>query len=176
MKDWLWDKKANISEVKRILQDPDNKEFVVLASLLLARKNNPREVFKEYLDPLLFCRNWQRIKGRMRKDKWSRQRIIFWQEIYNKLKSRYRTQGIIFREKKEEVRGVICEKAGKMIRDIRKEKGLSQKALADKLGVSQQLISRIENGKENISLITLANILRVLGKELKITYIGAVAK
>ena len=152
MKDWLWDKKVNISEVKRILQDPDNKEFVVLASLLLARKNNPREVFKEYLDPLLFCRNWQRIKGRMRKDKWSRQRIVF-------------------REKKGEVKGVICEKAGKMIRDIRKEKGLSQKALADKLGVSQQLISRIENGKENISLITLANILRALGKELKITYI-----
>ncbi len=170
MKDWLWDRKVNISEVKSILKNPNSREFVVFASLLLARKNNPREVFKEYLDPLLFCRHWQKIKGRMRKDKWNHERIIFWQEIYNKLKNRYRTQGIVFREKKGEVKGVICEKAGKMIRDIRKEEGLSQKALADKLGVSQQLISRIENGKENISLITLDNILRALGRELKITY------
>ncbi len=171
MKEWLWDKKISISEVKNILKNPTHKDFVVFASLLLARKNNPQEVFKEYLNPLLFCRHWQKIKRRMSKDKWSRQRIIFWQEIYNKLKSRYRAQGVIFRKKKEETRGAICEKAGKMVRDIRKEKGLSQKALADILGVSQQLISRIENGKENISLITLDNILRALGRELKITFI-----
>ena len=168
-KEWLWDKKTSISEVKKILKDSSHKEFASFASLLLARKNNPQEVFKEYLNPLLFCQQWPKIKKIMRKDKWSNQRIVFWQAIYEKLKDKYRKQGIAFRENKKGVRGAICKKVGEMIQDTRKEKGLSQKALAEKLGVSQQIISRIESGKENLSLITLTNILRIMDKKVDIS-------
>jgi len=48
--------------------------------------------------------------------------------------------------------------------------GLSQKDFAKKIGVSQQLISRIEQGRENVSLGTLDNISRALGKELRINF------
>jgi transcriptional regulator with XRE-family HTH domain len=40
---------------------------------------------------------------------------------------------------------------------------VTQKDLAKRLKVSQQLISRIETGKENISIITLKKIVASLG-------------
>ena len=39
------------------------------------------------------------------------------------------------------------EKIGSFIKDIRKEKGLTQEQLAEKLGVSQKSVSRWETGK-----------------------------
>ena len=56
--DWLWDRKISGSHAKKILKDPKQNNFL-LAALLLSRKNNPKEVFKNYLDPLLFCKYWQ---------------------------------------------------------------------------------------------------------------------
>ena len=60
------------------------------------------------------------------------------------------------------------KKVGKDIRGIRQAKGLSQKGLAKKLGVSQQLVSRVEKGKENISLRTLTSISRALNRKIEI--------
>ena len=45
---------------------------------------------------------------------------------------------------------------------------LTQKQLADKLGVKQQLVSRIESGANNITLDTLIRILTALGIALKV--------
>lgn len=169
-KNWLWDKKTSITQVKRILRDSNHRDFIFYSSLLLERNNVPSEVFKEYLDPLLFCRRWAEIKKRMRKNKWNVQRIVFWQAIYEKLKEKYQGKGIVFREKKRWARDDLCKMAGEMLRTIREESGLSQKALSAKLEVSQQLISRIENGQENVSLLTLKNICKALGKKLKINF------
>jgi ribosome-binding protein aMBF1 (putative translation factor) len=44
--------------------------------------------------------------------------------------------------------------------------GITQKDLADKLGVSQVMISRWENGEENFTAATLAKISDALGLEL----------
>ena len=170
-KDWLWDRKINANEVKRILKSPQHKNFIMFASLLLGRKNDPGAVFKEYLNPLLFCKNWPRIKKAMRKDRWSSQRIIFWQAIYEKFKEKYRKKGIAFREANDKVVSELCKKVGNQIRKIRKEKGLSQGALAKRIGVSQQLISRIEKGRENISLNTLVNICKKLDSDVSITFL-----
>jgi ribosome-binding protein aMBF1 (putative translation factor) len=45
----------------------------------------------------------------------------------------------------------------------RRERGLTQKELAEKLGVSQVMISRWENGDENFTVATLAKISSALG-------------
>ena len=167
-KDWLWDRNLSISQAKQILKNPKHKKFNLLASLLLTRKNDPKEVFKEYIDSLLFCKYWTAIKKRMRKDKWTEPRIVFWQAIYEKLMDRYRKQGISFRKEIPVAKSVICKMVGKQIRDARKELKLSQKELAEKMGISQQLISRIEKGRENVSLITLRNISDALGRKITI--------
>lgn len=171
-KDWLWDTKINISEARKILKDPNNERFILIASLLLARKAEPREVFRDYMDPILFCKNWQRIKRRMVQDKWANPRIIFWQAIYEKLLDKYRKKGIkVVREKDAGIRDSVCEAIGKEIQRVRREEGLSQGQLAQKAGISQQLVSRIEKGKENISLITLKKISESLEKKAEISFV-----
>jgi DNA-binding XRE family transcriptional regulator len=171
-KDWLWDRRIGLSEARKILSRPEDDRFILIASLLLARKPNPREVFKDYLDPVLFCKEWHRIKKKMRQDRWGGQRLIFWQAIYEKLLDRYRKKGMKFRDTRDmEVRDPVCEAVGKEIHRVRKEKDLSQEQLAQKAGVSQQLISRIEKGKENISLITLKKISKALGRIAEISFV-----
>jgi len=49
----------------------------------------------------------------------------------------------------------------------RKALGYTQKDLAKKLGVSQVMISRWENGEENLTIATLAKIAVALGLDLR---------
>jgi len=52
--------------------------------------------------------------------------------------------------------------------EIRERQGLTQAELAKRLGVTQQVISRIESGENNLTLITLIKLLAVYGVVLKI--------
>ena len=52
-----------------------------------------------------------------------------------------------------------------IIQRQRKEKGYTQQELASKLGVSQVMVSRWENGEENFTISTLAKISAALGIE-----------
>ncbi|MEM7656815.1 MAG: helix-turn-helix domain-containing protein [Bacteroidota bacterium] len=59
---------------------------------------------------------------------------------------------------------------GLMIRQSRKEIGLTQTELADKSGTSKHYISRLENNRADIELLTLKKIVEAgLGKKLHIT-------
>ena len=167
----MWDRKISDAEARARLKEPDSDKFITMAALLLSRKNNPKEVFKRYLDPLVFCRRWAAIKRKMRQDEWNNTRIIYWQAIYENLIERYREKGIVFRKEAPLVKEPLCKEVGKRIGDVRRQAGLSQKELAKKIRVSQQLISRIEKGGENVSLVTLANIARALSKNVEILLI-----
>lgn len=58
------------------------------------------------------------------------------------------------------------EKIGRLIYQIRQERGLTQAAFAQQLGTSQSAVNRIEHGKQNLSLDTLGRISDVLNKQL----------
>ena len=169
-RDWLWDRKTSLAKIKRILKDPSHREFIVFAALLFARKNTPEEVFKQYIDPLVFCRHWPRIKKQMRKDAWASQRIVFWQAVYEKLLERYHKKGMVFRARQEVPVHEVCKSVGDELRRMRKAEGLSQKALAEKIGISQQLISRVEKGRENVSILTLENLARAFDKRVNVVF------
>ena len=58
---------------------------------------------------------------------------------------------------------------GIILKDARKEAGLTQQELAEKSGTTKTYISRIENNKSDIELGTLRKIIEIgLGKELEI--------
>jgi transcriptional regulator with XRE-family HTH domain len=52
---------------------------------------------------------------------------------------------------------------GQKIRKLRKEKGWSQEAFADKCGIQRAHMSLIERGKQNLTFATLETICRNLG-------------
>lgn len=52
---------------------------------------------------------------------------------------------------------------GQKIRKLRKEKGWSQEAFADKCGIQRAHMSLIELGKQNLTLATLESICKTLG-------------
>jgi DNA-binding XRE family transcriptional regulator len=166
---WLWDRKFTNAQAAGILKDPAHKDFILLASLLLSRHNEPKAVFGKYLDQETFCRYWPSIKKTMRKNSWADPRIVFWQAIYENLLAKYRKKGVLFRKAPLPAKP-LYEDVGHRLAQIRKEQGMSQKDLADKMGVSQQLISRVEKGRENVSLSTIKTIAYALGKKATIDF------
>lgn len=58
------------------------------------------------------------------------------------------------------------ERIGQRITDIRKEKGMTQVQLSERCGLSQVHIFRIEAGKYDIRLDTLAAIAKALGRRI----------
>lgn len=66
------------------------------------------------------------------------------------------------------------EKIGNLIAQIRQERGLTQAEFAKSLGTSQSAVNRMEHGKQNLTLETLAHISDVLNKQLISLNSGAV--
>lgn len=58
------------------------------------------------------------------------------------------------------------EKIGRLIYQIRQERGMTQAAFAKQLGTSQSAVNRIEHGGQNMSLDMLGRISEVLDKQL----------
>ncbi len=52
------------------------------------------------------------------------------------------------------------------LKEAREDKGLSQRALSEKVGIPQSHISKIENGAVNLQLSSLIELSRVLDLEL----------
>lgn len=70
------------------------------------------------------------------------------------------------REVEDELAQILIEQK---IATLRKRRGLTQAALAERTGVSQPMIAQIESGKlSNLTLKTLARTARALGASLKI--------
>ncbi len=171
-KDWLWDRKISEKQAIKILRSPAHPRFIPLSSLLLSRKNTPREVFRYYIKPDEFCRYWPMIKRRMRKDAWNNPRIEFWQAVYEKLAEKFRAKGInVSLRNKTGAGNEFCAEIGQRLKTLRKQKKLTQAMLSKKLNVSQQMISRIESGRENISLLTLKRVTAELGVKPHINFI-----
>lgn len=58
---------------------------------------------------------------------------------------------------------------GEMLRHLRIEQGVTQTELAEKLGIKQPTLARMESGRVSINESTLTRILDALNLQLKIT-------
>jgi transcriptional regulator with XRE-family HTH domain len=84
----------------------------------------------------------------------------------SQLDKQYGERGTTKREEYEE--GFEAFNLGVILRELRKELGLTQEQFAQKCGISKTSISRIENFAGEIRLSTLMRIIRVgLGRQLK---------
>lgn len=58
-------------------------------------------------------------------------------------------------------------KVGKRIRELRKELGISQEALANKAEIDRTYVTDVENGRRNISIENLKKLVNALEINLK---------
>ena len=166
-KAWQWDVRRSDEEIRKILKDPSHPSFLHYAALLLARVNVPREVFSRYLRKEDFCIQWDNIKRRMRKDQLGQDRVQFWQAVYRHVKEDLKAKGITLRQPaKAAVQGSLRARVGRRIREIRRAKKITQAELARGAGLTQQFLSKIEQGTENISLDTVERIQKSLKESL----------
>ena len=158
----FWDKNINKEEFKKVLKNESDPKFIEFASILFSRTNDPKSVFNNYLDKVSFCKNWPRIKRKMRQNKWSDNRVIFWNEFYKVI-----MQGMDKSKLKDsKIKPATIpeiKQIGEKIKNVRKQKGWTQKVLAEKTKVSQQTISFIEQGHINVSFMTLKKVTNILG-------------
>ena len=59
--------------------------------------------------------------------------------------------------------------SGQLIRDIRKETGITQSELADKIGADKSYVSRVERGEIMPSVGTFYRIITALGFKVQLT-------
>ncbi|RZM20616.1 MAG: XRE family transcriptional regulator [Pedobacter sp.] len=62
----------------------------------------------------------------------------------------------------------IKQQVANLIRETRKEKGLTQKELGAKLGIGEFRVNRYENGKTNPTIETLQEIFAALGATIHV--------
>lgn len=52
---------------------------------------------------------------------------------------------------------------GRLVRQFRRARGLTQNQLADKLGISRPSLANIETGRQNVTLTRVVDFMRALG-------------
>ncbi len=62
----------------------------------------------------------------------------------------------------------LLKRVGKRLRKARREKGLSQEALALTVGMDRSYVSGLERGEFNVSLLVLAKLARAAGTRLSV--------
>ena len=162
---WLWDTRLNEQEVKNILKDPSNPRFPIYVGKLISRVEKPEVVFN-FINRVDFCRKWPVIRKRLEKDAWSRNKLVFWQEQYKKERELLQEQGLKLRVRRETAYIPERINIAQILTKQRKQAGYTQEQLAEKLGVIQQFISRVESGQENVCIGTLKRFAEVFHKRL----------
>lgn len=155
---WLWDTRLSEARVKKILEDENNPRFYIYAEKLFSRVSDPQAAFG-YIPRNVFCRQWPRIQQRIKKDAWIRGRTIAWQKVYDQIADQLGVQNNALPERMN---------VAQQIKDIRIKLGLSQEELAKRLGVIQQFVSKMETGRENLTVDSLKRVADIFGKKLNI--------
>ena len=60
---------------------------------------------------------------------------------------------------------------GHLVKELRGKAGITTTELAERVGISQAQISRLENGKQGFRSATLAKIADALGYEVKVVFL-----
>ena len=162
---YFWDlNEKAVMELGDIFKNSSHPKFNMRMVSFLSRCQKPKELFL-FIDKNEFIEFWPKVKKYWGKTSGLTDFVDWWQTVYEQL---LRDKGVNY--KKPFGRPVpFLAKIGAKIKEARVSKGLSQKELALQVGAKQPDISKIEDGKTNITLITLFSLAKVLAiEEIKI--------
>lgn len=153
---WNLNEKA-LKETSRILKIPDHPKFAERMVTLLSRCESAKELFT-LIPKKKFVQNWPKIRSYWQKVSKISDFRDWWETIYEQIIGEYG-------QKVGKPKGKPADfsvKTGLLIKNARIQSGLSQKELAIRAGMKQPDISRIEEGKKNITIATLVRICKIL--------------
>lgn len=154
---YFWDlNERALRETEGILKNPSHHKFIGRLVTFLSRCQQPKELFS-ILTKKEFIEVWPKARSYWIKIARESDFRDWWETIYEQIIQGYRGN-----KKPVGSASGLFLKIGRMLKDARIQKGLSQNELAFKVGMRQPDISRIEEGKKNITLETLACLCRVL--------------
>ena len=143
-----------LAETEKALGDPDNPIFVRRAITLLSRCDDPEELFA-VIPKAIFVNQWASIRRQWKKSGVNPDHRAWWDAIYRSIVS-----------PDEDFQGEAASRhlryIGSQIKTARKKKEWTQAELAERVGMGQKEISEIENGKSNITLLTLIKLAKTL--------------
>ena len=151
---WSLNSKA-IGKTKKILKNPDHPEFAKKMVAILSRCDKPKEVFS-LISKEKFTEVWPKIRRYWMKTNQSPEFKAWWETVYEGMAE-------IKIKKPAGEPSIFVAEIGKIIKNYRIEKGISQSDLAKRSGIVQPDISAIEKGKKNITIETLLRLCKVLG-------------
>ena len=79
-------------------------------------------------------------------------------------------RGYSKKDRKEIIERVRYLEAAMELRRLRKQLHLSQEQLAKKISVKREFISRVESGRQNVTLETLYRIAQATGREFTLSF------
>jgi DNA-binding Xre family transcriptional regulator len=153
---WGFNEQA-LKETGPILSDPSHPQFKQRMMTLLSRCDKPKELFS-IITEKGFIDTWPEVRAYWAKIDSESEFRDWWQTIYEQLLQK---TGAKIRRPDGSYSDMFL-KAGRVIKNARIQKGLSQKELAVIAGMKQPDISRIEEGSKNITLKTLFFLCKVL--------------
>ena len=59
---------------------------------------------------------------------------------------------------------------GRMVRELREARGLSQRELAERMGTTQSVVGRLEAGGSRPTIVTLERVAHALGLQLEVRF------
>lgn len=154
---WELNEKA-LKETERIIKNPKHHKFFVRMVTLLSRCDQPKVLFS-VISKKGFIDVWPRLRSYWIKMERQSDFRDWWETIYEGLLPAYKL-------KQKRLQGkspVLFLKIGRLIKEARIQKRLSQKELALMVNMKQPDISKIEEGKKNATLETLFRLCNVLG-------------
>jgi len=155
---YFWDlKERSLKEAEKILKSPKHPQFITKIVTFLSRCDKPEELFS-IMPKEDFVEIWPKVRTYWIK----RARVSdfrdWWETIYEQLLEKYQLKT----RKAEGKPAQFLQKFGSIIKEARIKKGLSQRQLAQSIGMKQPDISSIEDGKKNITLYTLLRLCKIL--------------
>lgn len=158
---YFWDlNEKAIVELKDIFKNPNHPKFNMRMVSLLSRCQKPKELFL-FVDKNDFIKFWPKVRKYWKKTTGPVDFIDWWETVYEQL-FQEKAAG---RRKPSGKPMPFLAMIGAKIKGARINKGLSQKELALQVGMKQPDISKIEDGKTNITLITLFSLAKALAIE-----------